>query len=75
MAYHFIDPATQHAMTGQGEMTIREVARRVDREVKAVHGDVQAVLVDIDGFSPIDDAREGEFWVWKTRWEPGGCAT
>ena len=32
------------AMTGQGEMTIREVARRVDRDVKAVHSDVQALL-------------------------------
>jgi predicted transcriptional regulator len=32
------------AMTGQGEMTIREVARRVDRDIKAVHGDVQALL-------------------------------
>jgi len=32
-------------MTGQGEMTIREVARRVDRDVKAVHGDVQALVV------------------------------
>lgn len=33
------------AMTGQGEMTIREIARRVDRDVKAVHGDVQALLL------------------------------
>ena len=33
------------AMTGWGEMTIREVARRVDRDVKAVHGDVQALVV------------------------------
>lgn len=32
------------AMTGQGEMTIRKIARRVDRDVKAVHGDVQALL-------------------------------
>lgn len=32
------------AMTGQGEMTIREIARRVGRDVKAVHGDVQALL-------------------------------
>lgn len=32
------------AMTGQGEMSIREVARRVNRDVKAVHGDVQALL-------------------------------
>jgi predicted transcriptional regulator len=32
-------------MTGQGEMTIREIARRIDRDVKAVHGDVQALLL------------------------------
>jgi predicted transcriptional regulator len=32
------------AMTGQGGMTIREAARRVSRDVKAVHGDVHALL-------------------------------
>ncbi|MGZ8218424.1 HVO_A0114 family putative DNA-binding protein [Methylomagnum sp.] len=32
------------AMTGAGPLAIREVARRVDRDVKAVHGDVQALL-------------------------------
>ena len=32
------------AMTGHGEMTIREVARQVNRDVKAVHGDVTALL-------------------------------
>lgn len=32
------------AMTGQGAMPIREVARRVGRDVKAVHGDVHALL-------------------------------
>ena len=32
------------AMTGQGAMTIREAARRVERDVKAVHGDVHALL-------------------------------
>ena len=31
-------------MTGAGEMTIREAARRMGRDVKAVHGDVQALL-------------------------------
>ncbi|MGA2393987.1 MAG: transcriptional regulator [Candidatus Lustribacter sp.] len=31
-------------MTGQGEMTIREIARLLERDVKAVHGDVQALL-------------------------------
>ena len=32
------------AMIGQGAMSIREAARRVSRDVKAVHGDVQALL-------------------------------
>jgi predicted transcriptional regulator len=32
------------AMTGAGPMSIREVARRVNRDVKAVHGDVTALL-------------------------------
>jgi predicted transcriptional regulator len=32
------------AMTGQGEMSIREVARRLARDVKAVHGDVTALV-------------------------------
>jgi predicted transcriptional regulator len=32
------------AMTGRGPMTIREAARRVGRDVKAVHGDVHALL-------------------------------
>lgn len=31
-------------MTGQGALSIREVARRVGRDVKAVHGDVHALL-------------------------------
>jgi predicted transcriptional regulator len=31
-------------MTGAGAMTIREAARRVHRDVKAVHGDVHALL-------------------------------
>ena len=31
-------------MTGAGPMTIREAARRVGRDVKGVHGDVQALL-------------------------------
>ena len=34
------------AMAGQGPLTIREVARRVARDVKAVHGDVHA-LIDV----------------------------
>ena len=32
------------AMIGAGPMSIREAARRVDRDVKAVHGDVRALL-------------------------------
>jgi predicted transcriptional regulator len=32
------------AMTGAGPLSIREVARRVSRDVKAVHGDVQALI-------------------------------
>ena len=32
------------AMTGAGPLSIRETARRVDRDVKAVHGDVRALL-------------------------------
>ena len=32
------------AMTSQGAMSIREVARRVGRDIKAVHGDVHALL-------------------------------
>ena len=31
-------------MTGAGAVTIREAARRVGRDVKAVHGDVHALL-------------------------------
>lgn len=31
-------------MTGAGPMTIREAARRIRRDVKAVHGDVHALL-------------------------------
>jgi len=31
-------------MTGAGPMSIREAARRVGRDVKAVHGDVRALL-------------------------------
>ena len=42
------------AMTGQGPLSIREVARRVGRDVKAVHGDVQA-LID----AGVIDRRDG----------------
>lgn len=33
------------AMTGAGELTIRGIARLVGRDVKAVHGDVKALLL------------------------------
>ena len=32
------------AMAGGGAMTLREAARRAERDVKAVHGDVHALL-------------------------------
>jgi predicted transcriptional regulator len=32
------------AMTGAGPLTLREAARRVNRDVKAVHGDAHALL-------------------------------
>jgi predicted transcriptional regulator len=32
------------ALTGSGPVTLREAARRVERDVKAVHGDVHALL-------------------------------
>ena len=32
------------AMTGQSALPIREVARRVGRDVKAVHGDIVALI-------------------------------
>ena len=36
--------ALLRAMTGVGVMSIREAARRVGRDVKAVHGDVHALI-------------------------------
>lgn len=32
-------------LTGQGPLAIREIARRLGRDVKAVHGDVTALIV------------------------------
>lgn len=32
------------AMTGAGPVAIREIARRVERDIKSVHGDAQALL-------------------------------
>ncbi|MFP4360423.1 MAG: transcriptional regulator [Alphaproteobacteria bacterium] len=48
--------AILRAMTGAGALTIREVARRVDRDVKAVHGDVHALL-DAGLVDRTDDGR------------------
>jgi predicted transcriptional regulator len=36
------------AMTGEGPMSIREAACRVGRDVKAVHGDIPALLKILD---------------------------
>jgi predicted transcriptional regulator len=36
--------AILRAMAGQGCLSIREIARRVGRDVKAVHGDVHALI-------------------------------
>ena len=44
------------AMTGKGGMTIREAARRVGRDVKAVHGDIRALL-DAGVLDRTDDGR------------------
>lgn len=43
------------AMAGQGAMTIRATARRVGRDVKAVHGDVRALL----GAGVLDKTEDG----------------
>jgi len=44
------------AMTGQGSMSIRDAARRVGRDVKAVHGDVHALL----DAGVLDRTKEGK---------------
>ena len=36
--------AVLKTMTGAGPLAIQEVARRVGRDVKSVHGDIQALL-------------------------------
>lgn len=43
-----------NAMTGAGPMSIREAARRVERDLKAVHGDVTA-LINAGILSKTDD--------------------
>jgi len=44
------------ALTGAGPLALREVARRVERDVKAVHGDVHALL-DVGILQKTEDGR------------------
>jgi predicted transcriptional regulator len=44
-------------MTDQGPLGLREIARRVNRDVKAVHGDVHALL----DAGVLDRAEDGRF--------------
>ena len=44
------------ALTGAGPLSIREAARRVGRDVKAVHGDVHA-LIDSGVVDKTDDGK------------------
>jgi predicted transcriptional regulator len=44
------------ALAGQGGVTIREAARRAGRDVKAVHGDIHALL-DAGLLDRTDDGR------------------
>lgn len=43
-------------MTGAGPLTLRETARRVERDVKAVHNDVQ-MLLNAGVLSKTDDGK------------------
>lgn len=43
-------------LAGQGPLAIREIARRLGRDVKAVHGDVHALL-DAGVLDRADDGR------------------
>ena len=68
------------AMAGGGAMSIREAARRAGRDVKAVHGDIHALLA-----AGIIDASEGKLifpydavhvdFVLEAAWEPGKSPT
>src|SRR5450759_3360987 len=44
-------------MTGAGPLTIRGAARRVDRDVKGVHGDVHALLIVCSDIEIVVDER------------------
>ena len=48
--------AILRAMAGQGPLAIREIARRVDRDVRAVHSDVRALHLS----GVIDRTPEGK---------------
>lgn len=48
--------ALLRVMTGQGAMSIREAARRAERDVKAVHRDVHALL-DAGILDRMEDGR------------------
>ena len=45
--------ALMHALQGQGAMSVRELARRVTRDVRRVHDDVQ-VLAELGLFERTD---------------------
>jgi len=48
--------ALVQAMTGAGPLSLREVARRVDRDVSAVHADVHTLL-NAGVLDKLDDGR------------------
>jgi len=41
--------AILRTMAGQGPLAIREIARRVNRDVRAVHSDVRALHLTLEG--------------------------
>ena len=45
-------------LTGQGPLAIREIARRVGRDVKAVHGDIHALLQA----GVVERTQDGKIW-------------
>ncbi len=44
------------AMAGAGPMSIRETSRRINRDIKSVHGDIQA-LIKAGVIDRTDDGR------------------
>jgi len=64
-------------LCGAGPVSIREAARRVDRDVKAVHSDVTALLnagllVELNHLAEADsvDIRRGLFAIHQRRKRP-----